>query len=421
MLQLITRRCALKLDLFFFAFFVLFGVLLLPFVWQVHQNSHEVLEQSEYDLDAEADDLGWIPSIPSTQAPKQMIAMPSSAYTQNRKTRTEVGAQAYRGRDGPTTIHRTAVTQYLVLGENLKHDLVGVVRSLSTDRKVATQSPSGQVSGADMKTILKVLAQYAPLASEAQEDLNNALASRKQATVRRLQARRGSELEYGRAVHDEYDAAAVYGPAPRDAYGAATEATLRIAPKDVPAITCAHGAATPPPPYAPKLDRLDDCALGAGKTYNRMYSLDRARMNKPPAPPAAVRAHMAGVRRFVRRWGGLVTGDGGGDGPGALDDAYYVCYDEYQEDPELEACLDRMAQDARRGPFAVRAWAARDGRGATHEAMGKEEERVGFPELNKEWKKELGPGDSGDWVRGGGGKKAKRGGGGGNGYMEPAK
>ena len=132
-------------------------------------------------------------------------------------------------------------------------------------------------------------------------------------------------------VTDEYDAASIYGPAPTDAYGAATEGTLRIDPKDIPALSCGHGAAgAPPPPYAPRLDRLDDCALGPGKAYNRMYSLDRARVNAAPASPAAVRAHMAGVRRFVQRWGPLVAGDGGGDGAGALDDPFYLCYDQYQ-------------------------------------------------------------------------------------------
>eukprot|EP00291_Cryptomonas_curvata_P027024 CAMPEP_0172177202 /NCGR_PEP_ID=MMETSP1050-20130122/15294_1 /TAXON_ID=233186 /ORGANISM="Cryptomonas curvata, Strain CCAP979/52" /LENGTH=248 /DNA_ID=CAMNT_0012849673 /DNA_START=123 /DNA_END=866 /DNA_ORIENTATION=+ len=211
------------------------------------------LQQGHYDLSAEVDDLGWIPAYSPTPPPKNVQAY--NDFSTRKSSLNPVEIQ-------PARLHRPALpSEYLVIGQNLKTDLAGVVNSLSSDVSGRTQTwsnaPPGQqaLTSNQMKAVLKTLAEYAPLASQAQEDLNSALSSRRKAARARLHARKESRLQYGREIQDEYDAASIYGPAPKDQYGAATQATLRIAPEDVPAIACANAVTTDgaPAAYAPKL------------------------------------------------------------------------------------------------------------------------------------------------------------------------
>jgi len=65
---------------------------------------------------------------------------------------------------------------------------------------------------------------------------------------------------------------------------------------------------------------------------------------------------MRGVKKLVDKWRPLLVGAGGGSGePGAYDDPYYFCYDQYQEDPEFSQCLRDLAE--RRNSFSIRKWA----------------------------------------------------------------
>ena len=159
---------------------------------EAERSSRFFLQQSQYDLDAEADDLGWVPSYAPSSVSKQLpgdnryasITTSSRAALQRPETQIEPSKSAAR-------------TQYLVLGQDLKNNLAGVVNSLSADE----QQPLGQQpSAGDMKAILKALAEYAPLAAQAQEDLNDALAARRRAARERLQARKETQLQYGREV-----------------------------------------------------------------------------------------------------------------------------------------------------------------------------------------------------------------------------
>ena len=100
------------------------------------------------------------------------------------------------------------------------------------------------------------------------------------------------------------------------------------------------------------------CHLGEGdatrKYYNRMFYLDREKARQR-ASPRLIHRHMQGVERLVDKWKPLLVGAGGGTGePGAFDDPYYFCYDQYQEDPEFSSCLRDLAVSK---SGALRKWA----------------------------------------------------------------
>jgi len=138
-----------------------------------------------------------------------------------------------------------------------------------------------------------------------------------------------------------------------------------------------------------KLDRMDDCNFMDGdedtqKYYNRMFYLDREKSGHP-ASARLIHNHMLGVKKLVDKWKPLLVGAGGGSGePGAYDDPYYFCYDQYQEDPEFSQCLRDLSEHSK--TFKIRKWArpALAGPGSGDAPM-----RPGFPNLRKEWETEM--------------------------------
>jgi len=118
-----------------------------------------------------------------------------------------------------------------------------------------------------------------------------------------------------------------------------------------------------------RLDRLDDCELRGQQDYNRMFFLDREK-SAVQLSPSRIHSHMMGVKKLVDRWRPLLVGAGGGSGePGAFDDPYYFCYDQYQEDPEFDACMRDLAV----GKHGVYKWAQ------AAVAEGDPPMRAGFP------------------------------------------
>jgi hypothetical protein len=267
--------------------------------------------------------------------------------------------------------------------------------------------------------VLQVLSNYLPLAVEAEKQLARAIAQRQYGQRATQMGRRAadqehhSQFQYKLRLNDEFDAqgqrhlrrfvedddAEECKEGDEDCEEAddgkwyktwhvVVDAKTHQPVEQAPTLMCGEGDKKEENTWG-KQDRMDDCNFikegdDTQPYYNRMFYLDREKSGHP-ASARLIHNHMQGVRKLVDKWKPLLVGAGGGSGePGAYDDPYYFCYDQYQEDPEFSQCLRDLSEH--RKTFKIRKWARPAIAGP---GDGDAPIRPGFPELRKEWEEEM--------------------------------